>query len=161
MKDVAIVVLAGILGFLMYNSRVTGTYTASASGIPEDSSAIVSPDIVGAIAEQFHNENKELYPIETLFVNPRGDNVFDSRFMFFHTSKFYGAQYDIQARINSDGSVTIMKKTESAVPVSGGGFVPDKYRPWSSIQGALDDQLKKELSRPLPVLNMDNIGKRE
>lgn len=161
MKEVAIVILSGILIFLMYNSRVTGTYTASPTGVPEDTGAIVSPEIVGAIAEQFHNENKDLYPIETLFIDPKGDNVFDSRFMFFNTSKFYGAQYDIQARINSDGSATILKKTETAVPVSGGGFVPDKYRPWSSIQGTLDAQLKKELSMPLPILNANSIGKRE
>jgi len=156
MKDIVILILVVILAFLVWNSRVTGTYTASPMGIPVDTAAAIPPEITGAIIEKFQSENPDLYPIETLFVNPQKDNVFDSRFMFFNTKHFYGAQYDIQARVDEDGSVKILKKTETADP--GYGYVPDKYQPWSGIQGTLDAQLKKELSTPIPEPNLDNLA---
>ena len=158
MKDIAILILVAILAFLVWNSRVTGTYTASPMGIPVDTAAAIPPEITGAIIEKFQSENPDLYPIETLFVNPQNDNVFDSRFMFFNTKHFYGAQYDIQARVDEDGSVKILKKTETATSDPGYGYVPDKYQPWSGIQGTLDAQLKKEMSTPIPEPNLDNLA---
>lgn len=158
MKDFAILALATILAFLVWNSRVTGTYTASPSGIPTDSSAAIAPEITGAIIEKFQKSNPDFYPLETLFINAQSDKIFDARFMFFNTKHFYGAQYDIQARLNDDGSVDILKTTETAKAESGHGYVADKYQPWNAIQGTLDAQLKKELTLPVPEPNLDNLA---
>ena len=159
MKDFVILVLVVILAFLMWNSRVTGTYTASPMGIPTDTSAAISPEITGAIIEKFQSSNPDLYPIETLFVNAQSDGkAFDSRVMFFNTKHFYGAQYDIQAQVDEDGSVKILKSTETASSEPGYGYVPDKYQPWNAIQGTLDAQLKKELAKPVPEPNLNNVA---
>lgn len=159
MKDFVILILVVILAFLIWNSRVTGTYTASPMGIPVDTSEAIPPEITGAIIEKFQSSNPDLYPIETLFVNAQSDDkVFDSRVMFFNTKHFYGAQYDIQARVNDNGSVDILKQTETAQSDPGYGYVPDKYQPWNAIQGTMDAQLKKELAKPVPEPNLDNIA---
>lgn len=162
MKDVVIIVLVAILAFMMWNGRQTGTYTASPLGIPIDTAAAIPPEITGAIVEKFQQQNPDLYPIETLFVNPqKEEGVFDSRFMFFNTKKFYGVQYDIQARVESDGSTTILKQTESAQRDPSYGYVPDKYQPWQAIDGVIDAQLKEALSKPLPEPTIENLMKRE
>ncbi len=161
MKDAIILVLTAILLFLLWNDRQTGTYTASPLGIPIDTAAAIPPEITGAIVEKFQQQNPELHPIETLFVNPQKDDTFSSRFMFFNTKHFYGVQYDIQARINQDGTAEILKQSESSARDPSYGYVPDKYQPWQTIDATLDNQLKEALKRPLPEPKLDNLMARE
>lgn len=161
MEDAIIFVLAAILIFLLWNDRQTGTYTASPLGIPVDTAAAIPPEITGAIVEKFQQKNPELYPIETLFVNPQKDDTFSSRFMFFNTKHFYGVQYDIQARINSDGTAEILKQTESSARDPSYGYVADKYQPWKTIDATIDNQLKEALKQPLPEPKLDNLMARE
>jgi hypothetical protein len=153
MKDVAIVILLAILGFLLWNGRqqMSSTYTASPTGIPTDTSAPIPPEVVGTILEKFQETHPDLQPIETLFVTPQKDNIFDSRFMFLNTRNFSGVQYDIQAQIGEDGTVDILRKSETAQADPNYGFVPDKYTDWKNIQGSLDAQLKEAVSKPVPV----------
>lgn len=160
MKDAILAVLVAILAFLMWNGRQTGTYTASPLGIPTDTAAAIPPEITGAIVEKFQQQNPDLYPIETLFVNPQKESgVFNSRFMFFNTKHFYGVQYDIEARVDDSGA-TILKQSRTSQPDPNYGYVPDKYQSWQAIDGIIDAQLKEALSKPLPSPNLDSLMKR-
>lgn len=159
MKDIIALILVAIILFFVWNGRKTAsTYTASASGIPTDTSAEVAPEIIAAIVEKLSHDEPDLTPIDTVFINPQGDNTFVSRFLFLNTKHFYGTQYDVKARIESDGSVSIIDKTASAKDEPGYGYVPDKYTPYSQVQANLDAQLKDLTSKPVPEPNLENVA---
>lgn len=141
MKTVVIVGLALAL-FLVWNGRQSTFDTA-----PSDER--VSPDVTQVIIEKIQAMHPDMVPLETLFINHQGEDLYTSRFMFLDTRHFYGTQYDVKARVNKSGAVDIMDMTETATVDYSRGYKPDKYQDWNGIQGELDKQLKDALKSPV------------
>jgi hypothetical protein len=103
----------------------------------------------------------DMAPIDTLFVNIQPDGSYNSRIMFFDTKHFLGTQYDVSAKVNTDGSVDILKIGDSAAVDPTYGYKPDKYQPWTDVTKNLDAQFKGALqgykNQP-PQPNLTNIS---
>lgn len=146
MKDLILLVLVALILFLIWNGRQTARYSDGASPSPAGpSGAPVSPDVTQAILEAI--QQSAGYPLETLYVKNVGDDTYDARFMFFSTEGYFGTQYDVKARVNPNGSVTIISKSETATTgdAENPAYVPDKYQPYEMIEANLDRQLKDAL----------------
>lgn len=145
MKDIVIPVLAAIALFLVWNGKQVAHY--------DDGGALqgdrVPPDVTQVILEKVQGSDPNIVPLETLFINHAGDGVYNSRFMFFNTKGFFGSQYDVQAKVNANGSVQIMSQTESARADYSRAYKPDQYRPWTSVQDSLDAQFSAALKNPV------------
>ena len=148
MKDLITVVLLLVIAFLVWNSRQTETYADQTSNQTGDS---VSPDVTQVIIDAIISDKDDYRPLETLFINHQGDGVYNSRFMFLNTKKYYGEQIDVQARVNQNGSVDILNQTLTAQVDYSNAYKPDKYESWETIQNSLDAQLKDALSKPVMV----------
>jgi hypothetical protein len=154
MKDIVIVCLVAITAFLVWN-QPDPTSFENAETQP------VSPDIIQVIIEAIQKEEPDLEPLETLFIEPKMDRtgtlVYNARMMFMNTRGFFGVQYDIVARVGSDGEVRLVSKIGSAHIDREGpfkSFIRDKFMPYKEIDDNLDRQLKEMLteSRNKPVL---------
>jgi hypothetical protein len=152
MKEVAIAFIVIVAALLFWNNRQSATYetAAGATVLP------IQTDIVQVILEEVQRSLTDVVPIETLFVTRQGEDTYNSRFMFFNTSGFYGVQYDVQARVKQDGSVSIMSMTETARPDYSSAYVPDKYQSFDVIQANLDKQLKDALTSYNSTQKTDN-----
>ena len=148
MKDLITVVLLLVIAFLVWNSRQTEKYADQTSNQTGDS---VSPDVTQVIIDAIISDKDDYRPLETLFINHQGDGVYNSRFMFLNTKKYYGEQIDVQARVNQNGSVDILNQTLTAQVDYSNAYKPDKYESWETIQNSLDAQLKDALSKPVMV----------
>lgn len=82
----------------------------------------------------------DLAPIDTVFVNIQPDGSYNSRIMFYNTKQFFGTQYDINAKVGDDGSVSILNIGDSATVDPTYGYKPDVYQPWKDVQTSLDTQ---------------------
>ena len=151
MKDAITIVLALIILFLIWNDRQTASYDAEVVTAER-----VPPDVTQVIIEKIQSSDPDIVPLETLFINHQGEGVYNSRFMFFNTRHFYGTQYDVQAKVDNDGSVTIMDRKDTAVADYARAYKPDQYQSWDAIQGNLDKQLKDALSNPLTVPSLES-----
>ena len=147
MKDLVILVLALIVAFMIWNSRVkVSGYAAPQQTV---NSGPVSPEVVQAIIEKIREAKPDEYPIDTIYVKPQENGTYFSRFLFFNSRKFLGNQYDVNAKVGNDGSVEITDMSQSFKVDSNVGYIPDKYQPYQNIQGSTDAQLKAVLaSRP-------------
>jgi hypothetical protein len=162
MKDLVILVLVIIVAFLVWNSRVNlSGYTAPVAA-NDGSTAPVPADVTQAILEKVQQTKPDEYPLETLFITPQADGSYATRFMFYNTRKFLGNQYDVIAKIASDGSVSITNMTESAKEDPSTGYKPDVYKPYEDIQTNSTNQLKAVLAtRPeTPVTTNMTLGTR-
>jgi hypothetical protein len=146
MKDVAIVVLAGVAAFLLWNQSSVGSYD-------QDTTQHVSPDVIQVIIEAVQKDDPDLEPLETIFITPTTDNtgmtVYTARFMFFNTRGFFGIQYDVVARESSDRSLHIVSKSGSVGVDREGPFQtyrPDKYLAFKDVDDSLDAQMKSLLN---------------
>jgi hypothetical protein len=151
MKDAITIVLALIILFLIWNDRQTASYDAEVATAER-----VPPDVTQVIIEKIQSSDPNIVPLETLFINHQGDGVYNSRFMFLNTKHFYGTQYDVQAKVDNDGSVTIMDRKDTAVSDYARAYKPDQYQSWEAIQGNLDNQLKDALSKPLTAPSLES-----
>lgn len=143
MKDLAVLVLAALVLFFVWNGR-QGKKSMYAAG-DVNLTAPVPPLIIQAIIEKVQSMKPDMAPIDTLFVNIQPDGSYNSRIMFFDTKHFLGAQYDVSAKVNTDGSVDILKLGDSATVDPTAGYMPDVYQPWVDVQKNLDDQFKGAL----------------
>lgn len=148
MKDLITVVLLLAILFLVWNGRQSSSYAAE---MTVQSGDRVSPDVTQVIIEAVTATKDNYMPLETLFINHQGDGVYNSRFMFLNTKNYYGEQIDVQARVNQNGSVDIMKQTPTAQMDYSKAYKPDRYESWEVVQNALDAQLKDALSKPVTV----------
>jgi len=151
MKDAITIVLALIILFLIWNDRQTASYDAEVMTAER-----VPPDVTQVIIEKIQSSDPDMVPLETLFINHQGDGVYNSRFMFFNTKHFYGTQYDVQAKVENDGSVTIMDRKDTAVADYARAYKPDQYQSWDVIQNNLDKQLKDALSNPMTAPSLES-----
>ena len=161
MKDFVILVLVSLAFIAVLNGRnasKVSTYAASDVNLM----APVPPVIIQAIIEKVQSSLPDMAPIETLFVNIQPDGSYNSRHMFYNTKHFYGTQYDVNARVGSDGSVQIVKLGDSAQIDPTAGYKPDTYQPWKSVEANLDSQFKGALvgykNQP-PQPSLTNITK--
>jgi hypothetical protein len=143
MKDLVVLVLAALILFFIWNGRQGKTAMYAAGDI--NLSAPVPPLIVQAIIEKVQSMKPDMAPIDTLFVNIQPDGTYNSRIMFFDTKRFLGTQYDVSAKVNTNGSVDILKIGDSATVDPTAGYIPDKYQPWTDVQKNLDAQFKGAL----------------
>lgn len=147
MKDLILLLLVAIILFLIWNGRQVAQYSQdmspSATG-PSD--APISPDVTQVILEAM--QKTAGYPLETLYVKNVGDGVYDGRFMFFSTDGYFGTQYDVKARVNPNGSVSILNQSKTAVTGDSDNpaYAPDQYQPYEMIEANLDRQLKDALA---------------
>jgi hypothetical protein len=116
----------------------------------------VQADVVQVILEAVQETLTDAVPLETLFVNQQGEDTYNSRFMFLNTSGFYGVQYDVQAKVKQDGSVSIMSMTETARPDYSSAYVPDKYQSFEVVQANLDKQLTDAITSYNATQKPDN-----
>jgi hypothetical protein len=138
-----------VIAFLVWNGRQTKSgYAAEAMVQTGDR---VSPDVTQVIIDEIIATKDDYRPLETLFINHQGEGVYNSRFMFLNTRNFYGEQIDVQARVNQNGSVDILKQTPTAQVDYSKAYKPDRYESWEVVQNALDAQLKDALSKPVVV----------
>ena len=83
MKDLAILLMAGVVLFLVWNSHKTATFMA-------DPTAAIPPVVTQTIIEKFLESRKDLVPIDTVFVNAQPDGSYKARILFFNSKKFLG-----------------------------------------------------------------------
>jgi hypothetical protein len=154
MKDLVILVLTALALFFLWNGRQTATYAAGDVNL----TAPVPPLIIQAIIEKVQSMKPDMAPIDTMFVNIQPDGSYNSRIMFFDTKHFLGTQYDINAKVNTDGSVEVLKIGDSSTVDPTYGYQPDKYQTWTEVTANLDAQFKGALQgyknqKPQPNLN--------
>ena len=157
MKDIVILVLVLGIAFLVWNGRTTASYAAG----DVELTAPVPPTIVQAIIEKVQALKPDMAPIDTVFVNIQPDGSYKSRIMFYNTKHFFGTQYDINAKVEADGSVNIMNIGDSSTIDPSAGYKPDKYMPWTEVAANLASQFKGALKgykdQP-PQPNLKNVN---
>jgi len=158
MKDLVILVLVILVLFFLWNGRQEKTSTYAAGDV--NLTAPVPPLVVQAIIEKVQSMKPDMAPIDTVFVNIQPDGSYKSRIMFFDTKHFLGAQYDVSAKVDQDGSVNILKIGDSATIDPTAGYKPDKYQDWTEVTTNLDAQFKgalKGYKNQPPQPNLSNI----
>ena len=141
MKDLIVLVLVLVILFLLWNGRGQATYAAG----DVDLTAPVPPNIVQAIIEKVQSMKPDIAPIDTVFVNVQPDGSYNSRIMFYNTKHFFGTQYDINAKVNPDGSVDVLNIGDSSTVDPSAGYKPDVYMPWTEVAENLSAQFKGAL----------------
>lgn len=159
MKDLVVLILVLVILFMIWNGRSTSTYAAGDINL----TAPVPPNIVQAIIEKVQSVKPDLAPIDTVFVNIQPDGSYNSRIMFYNTKHFFGTQYDVNAKVNTDGSVNLVKIGDSATVDPSTGYKPDVYMPWVEVKENLDAQFKGALNAyknqpPQPSLSSVNAA---
>lgn len=151
MKDIVILVLIVIVGFLLWNSRVNLQYVA-----PSSENVPVPADVIQAIIEKVRSVKPDEYPLETLYIKPQVDGSYLSRFLFYNTRRFFGVQYDVKAKVSTDGSVSITDMSESAQSKTDIYYKPDVYKSYEDVQTSSSNQLKAILAtRPETPVETD------
>lgn len=136
MKDAILALLvSAVAALVLWNNTSNYEDTKTSEIIP------VQADVTQVILEEVQKTEVDMVPIETLFVNAQGDNVYNARFMFLNTTGFFGVQYDVQAKVNPSGSATITAITQTARPDYSSAYVPDKYQSYNVIRDNLNKQL--------------------
>jgi hypothetical protein len=160
MKDLIILVLIFIVAFLVWNSRVN--ISGYMPPVSTDGNTPVPPDVIEAIIDKIRQSKPDEFPIDTLFITPQGNGSYSSRIMFYNTKYFMGNQYDVQAKVNDNGSVDIQNISSSAAPDPNVGYKPDTYKPYEEIKASTSNQLKTLLAtRPeTPVITSLSLGTR-
>lgn len=156
-----ILLLIAIIVFLIWNNRVNlSDYVAPP--VANDGTVPVPPDVIQGIIEKIQQSKPDEYPLETLFITPQADGSYSSRFMFYNTRKFLGTQYDVTAKVRTDGNVDIINITASAKEDKETGFKPDTYKPYADVETSSTNQLKSILAtRPeTPVETDMRLGTR-
>ena len=82
--------------------------------------------------------------------------------MFFNTKLFSGSQYDIKAKVGSDGSVDISDIGATSKIDLSTAYTPDEYMPYKNVQDNTSAQLASVIaSRPeTPVVTNLTVGTR-
>jgi hypothetical protein len=110
----------------------------------------ISPNIIQVIIEAIQKEHPDEVPLETLFINKVGNDNYSARFMFLNTQGYFGTQYDVQAKVTSEGAVVITNMSTSAeVDKYDSGFTPyksDTYGDYSDITKTLEARTQTELT---------------
>lgn len=152
MKDLVLPILIAVIAFIIFNRQPKTEYAASDVVL----TAPVPPNVVQGIISKVQMLKPDYAPIDTVFVNRQTDGTYAARILFFNTKKFFGAQFDITARLNKDGVVEILDIGASTQVDSGTGYKLDKYREWKDVQDNLDYQFKGALAT-VPQLSLTNI----
>ena len=138
-----IVLILVLFAFFFWKPTATFDVTA-------DQKQGISPDIIQVIIEAIQKEHPDEVPLETLFINKVGNDTYSARFMFLNTQGYFGTQYDVQAKVSSEGSVVVTSMSTSAqVDKYDAGFTPykpDTYGDYSDITKNLSARLQSELT---------------
>ena len=138
-----IVLILVLFAFFFWKPTATFDVTA-------DQKQGISPDIIQVIIEAIQKEHPDEVPIETLFINKVGNDAYSARFMFLNTQGYFGTQYDVQAKVSSEGSVVVTSMSTTAqVDKYDSGFTPykpDTYGDYSDITKNLDARMQSELT---------------
>jgi len=138
-------VLLVLVLFAFFFWKPTATFDKTA-----DQKQGIPPDIIQVIIEAIQKEHPDEVPLETLFINKVGNDNYSARFMFLNTQGYFGTQYDVQARVTSEGSVAITNMSTSAeVDKYDSGFTPyktDTYGDYSDITKTLETRAQTELT---------------
>jgi hypothetical protein len=143
MKDLVVLVLVVIILFFIWNGRQANASSYEVGDVTLD--APVPPVIVQAIIEKVQSMKPDFEPIDTVFVNIQPDGSYKSRMMFFNTKHFFGSQFDINAKVNDDGSVSILNIGDTNTVEASAGYKPGEYQAWTDVQTNLDTQFQGAL----------------
>jgi hypothetical protein len=157
MKDVIVLIIAAIVFFLIFNQRQT---TSRYAVDDIEQGAPVPPNIVQAIIEKVQSVKSDYVPIDTVFVNIQPDGSYKSRMLFYDTKNFLGTQFDVDASVGSDGSVSIKNLGDSSTVDPSTGYQPDLYQSWSEVQNNLSAQFQgalKGYKKQPPQPSLQNI----
>ena len=143
MKDLVVLVLVVIILFFIWNGRQANASSYEVGDVTLD--APVPPVIVQAIIEKVQSMKPDFEPIDTVFVNIQPDGSYKSRMMFFNTKHFFGSQFDINAKVNADGSVSILNIGDTNTVEASAGYKPGEYQVWTDVQTNLDTQFQGAL----------------
>jgi hypothetical protein len=105
----------------------------------------VSPSTIQTIINSIQEKDPDVYPVQTIYINPMADGTYNARIMFINTRGYFGVQYDVQA----DASGGILSLSEQPMPGIGAAdvFKPfagtDDYGSFEDTQVVLDDQFAK------------------
>jgi hypothetical protein len=119
MEDLTLVILIAILAFMLLNRGNKG----GESFVELPSS--VSPATIQTIINSIQEKDPDVYPVQTIYINPMADGTYNARIMFINTRGYFGVQYDVQA----DSSGNILKLSEQPMPGIGAA---DVFQPFSS-----------------------------
>ena len=159
MKDIVIIVLAAVVIFLLWNGRQpASTYAAATDMAQAPSTEVVPPDVTQVILDRVQQKNPDFVPIETIFINKQGDDLYTARFVFFNTRHYYGAQYDVKAKVESNDRVEIISQTATTTADYSSAYKPDEYGPFADIKASLDSQLKYALTQPLTTPPLESYN---
>lgn len=138
-------ILLVLVLFIFFFWKPAATFDTAA-----DQKQGISPNIIQVIIEAIQKEHPDEVPIETLFINKVGNDNYSARFMFLNTQGYFGTQYDVQAKVSSEGSVAITNISTSAeVDKYDSGFTPyksDTYGDYSDIKKTLETRTQTELT---------------
>lgn len=158
MKELIVLILAATILFLIWNGRQKDSVYAVGDVVKD---AAVSPSIVQAIISKFQEAMPNMAPIDTVFVNAQPDGSYNSRILFYNTKYFFGAQYDINAKVGADGSASIINMSDSKQAVSSDGYTPPTYQTWTEVQDNMSSQFKGAMAgykNQPPQPNLDNVA---
>jgi hypothetical protein len=152
MKDLILPILVVVVALLVFNRQPETKYAASDVVL----TAPVPPNVVQGIIAKVQMLKPDYAPIDTVFINRQTDGSYAARILFFNTKKFFGAQFDITARVATDGTIEILDIGASTQVDSGTGYKQDKYREWKDVQDNLEYQFKGALAT-VPQMSLTNI----
>ena len=131
-----IAAIAG-LGLLMYVMRNEKAPMVGPQKLIEG----FEPELLQNTLNLIQAKEPNVYPIDTVYFQEKGDGVYIGRFMFLNTDGFYGVQYDVE----TDGVTLIsMNKTippEYKSPFSG-YTLAEKYKNISNVAAPVPDMNK-------------------
>ena len=157
MKELIVLILVATILFLVWNGRQTDSDYAVGDVVKD---AAVSPSIVQAIISKFQEAMPTMAPIDTVFVNAQPDGSYNSRILFYDTKHFFGAQYDINAKVGADGTASIINMSDSKQVTSSDGYTPPTYQTWTEVQDNMSAQFKGAMAgykNQPPQPNLDNV----
>jgi hypothetical protein len=159
MKELIVLILVATILFLVWNGRQTGTSGYAVGDVVKDKA--VSPSIVQAIIAKFQEAMPTMEPIDTVFVNVQPDGSYNSRILFFDTKHFFGAQYDINSKVNEDGTASIINIGDSKQATPSNGYTGSTYQSWTEVQDNMSAQFKGAMAgykNQPPQPNLDNVA---
>ena len=119
--------------------------------IASDKKQSIAPNIIQAVIEAVQKDKPDEVPLETLFINMVGNNTYSCRFMFLNTQGYFGTQYDVNATVTPEGSVSINQISTSAqVDNYDAGFTPyksDRYMDYGDITKSTENRFQQELTK--------------
>jgi hypothetical protein len=145
--------------FFVWNGMQTPSSYYSTEDKVQDQE--VSPEITQAILSKALTMKPDIVPIDTVFINPDKDDIYNARISFFNKKHFYGVQYDLKAKVTPDGSVNILSFGDSPKIDDSVGYLGGQFQKWQAVTDNLSAQFQGALQgykKQPPQPNLTNVS---